>query len=105
MKITFPHLGNVYIAGKAFFEELGQEVIPPPRCSRNTLEIGTKYSSETICLPLKIMIENYIESIEKGVDTILITGSCGPCRFGFYSILEKYILNDLGYDVDLFYSI
>ena len=100
MKITFPHMGNVYIAGKAFFEELGQEVIPPPICSRKTLELGTKYSSETICLLLKIMIGNFIESIEKGADTILLTGSCGPCRFGFYSILEENILNDLGYDVE-----
>lgn len=100
MKITFPHLGNVYIAGKAFFEELGQEVIPPPICNRRTLELGTKYSSETICLPLKIMIGNFIESIEKGADTILITGSCGPCRFGYYSILEEFILKDLGYDVE-----
>ncbi len=100
MKITFPHMGNVYIAAKAFFEELGQEVIPPPRCSRKTLETGTKYSPETICLPLKVMIGNFIESIEKGADTILLTGSCGPCRFGFYSILEKGILNDAGYDVE-----
>ncbi len=100
MKITFPHLGNVYIAGKAFLEELGQEVIPPPRCSKKTLEIGTKYSPETMCLPFKINIGNYIESIEKGADTILITGSCGPCRFGYYSVLEQSILDDLGYDVE-----
>ncbi|HSH36287.1 acyl-CoA dehydratase activase-related protein [Schnuerera sp.] len=100
MKITFPHMGNVYIAGKAFFEELGQDVVPPPRCSRRTLEIGTKYSQETICLPLKIMIGNFVESIEKGADTILLTGSCGPCRFGYYSILEENILKDLGYDVN-----
>ena len=100
MKITFPHMGNVYIAAKAFFEELGQEVVPPPMCSRRTLEIGTKNSPETICLPLKIMIGNFVESIELGGDTILLTGSCGPCRFGFYSILEKSILEDMGYNVD-----
>lgn len=100
MKITFPHLGNVYIAGKAFLEELGQEVIPPPRCSKRTLELGTKYSPETMCLPFKINIGNYIESIEKGADTILITGSCGPCRFGYYSVLEQSILDDLGYEVE-----
>lgn len=100
MKITFPHMGNVYIASKAFLEELGHEVVIPPRCSSKTLEIGTKHSSETICLPLKIMIGNFIESIEKGADTILLTGSCGPCRFGYYGILEKNILKDLGYDVD-----
>lgn len=93
-------MGNVYIATKAYFEEIGQEVVPPPICTRKTLEIGTKYSPETICLPLKVMIGNFIESIERGADTILLTGSCGPCRFGFYSILEKSILEDMGYDVD-----
>ncbi len=101
MKITFPHLGNVYIAGKAFLEELGHTVIPPPICSNRTLEIGSKYSPETMCLPFKIFIGNYIESIERGADTILITGSCGPCRFGMYSIIQRDILKKLGYDVEI----
>lgn len=101
MKITFPHLGNVYIAGKAFLEELGHEVITPPVCTSRTLELGTKYSPEMMCLPFKIFIGNYIESIEKGADTILITGSCGPCRFGLYSIMQEDILKELGYDVDI----
>lgn len=101
MKITFPHLGNVYIAGKAFLEELDHTVIPPPVCSRKTLEIGTKLSPEMICLPFKIFMGNYIESIEKGANTILLTGSCGPCRFGFYSLMQRDLLKDLGYKVDM----
>lgn len=100
MKITFPHLGNVYIAGKAFLEELGHEVIPPPICSRKTLEIGLKNSPEMMCLPFKIFIGNYIESIEKGADTIILTGSCGPCRFGLYPLMQRDILTKLGYDVN-----
>ncbi|MTI65397.1 MAG: CoA protein activase [Firmicutes bacterium] len=100
MKITFPHMGNVYIAGKGMLEDLGREVVLPPPCSKKTLEIGTKYSPESICLPLKINIGNYIESIERGADTILLTGSCGPCRYGFYSVIEKNILKELGYNVD-----
>ncbi len=54
-----------------------------------------------MCLPFKVFIGNYIESIEKGADTIIITGSCGPCRFGLYSLIQEDILKDLGYDVDL----
>lgn len=100
MKITFPHFGNVYIAGKALLEEYGHEVIAPPVCSRSTLELGTSKSPESMCMPFKIFIGNYIESIEKGADTILLTGSCGPCRFGFYSYMQKDILKKLGYDVD-----
>lgn len=101
MKITFPHMGNTYIAVKGLLEDLGNEVVLAPRCSKRTLELGTKYSPESICLPLKINIGNYIESIEKGADTIIITGSCGPCRFGFYPIMEQALLNDLGYDVNI----
>lgn len=101
MKVTFPHMGNTYIGAKVVAEELGKEVIPPPKISKKTLEIGTKHSPESICLPLKINIGNYIESISNGADTILITGSCGPCRFGFYPTIEKEILKDLEYDVNL----
>jgi len=101
VNITFPHLGNVYIVAKAFLEELGHEVVPPPVPSKKTLEIGIKLSPEMMCLPFKVCMGNYIESIENGADTILITGSCGPCRFGFYSNMQEYILKDLGYEVDM----
>lgn len=31
MKITFPHMGNIYFAAKALFDGLGVDyVIPPP---------------------------------------------------------------------------
>lgn len=100
MKITFPHLGNVYIAGKAFLEDHGHEVITPPVCSRRTLELGIKNSPEMMCMPFKIFIGNYLESIDKGADTILLTGSCGPCRFGMYSMIQRDILDRLGYNVE-----
>ena len=100
MKVTFPHLGNIYFTSKAFLEDLGHQVIPPPVSSRRTLEIGSKHSPEMMCLPFKVFIGNYIESIEMGADTIIIVGSCGPCRFGFYSAIQDDILKDLGYDID-----
>lgn len=93
-------MGNQYMATKVLLDELNVENILPPECSKDTLEIGTKYSPESICLPLKINIGNYIESIRQGADTILISGSCGPCRFGYYSIQQKEILNELGHDLN-----
>ncbi len=100
MKVTFPHMGNQYIATKVLFEELGVDIIVPPVCSKETLEIGTKYSPESICLPLKINIGNFIESIQQGADTILMSGSCGPCRFGYYTMLQKEILQEIGHNID-----
>lgn len=101
MIVTFPHMGNIYVLVKTLFDEVGIDYIIPPKCSKKTLEIGTKYSPEMACLPLKINIGNFIESIEKGADTVIITGACGPCRFGYYAELHREILKDLGYDVEV----
>jgi len=100
MKVTFPHMGNQYVATKVLLDELGVDSVIPPQCSKETLDIGTKHSPESICLPLKMNIGNYIESIRQGADTIVITGSCGPCRFGYYSILQKEILKTMGHQLD-----
>lgn len=100
MKITFPHLGNVYIGVKALLDGLGLEYVIPPFTSKRSLEIGSLYSPEEICLPFKINIGNYIQSIEQGADTIIITGSCGPCRFGEYCELQINLLKKLGYDLN-----
>lgn len=101
MKITFPHMGNQYIATKVVLEEVGVDIVVPPECSKQTLNMGTKLSPEFMCLPLKVNIGNYLESIKQGADTIVLAGSCGPCRFGYYSILQKEILKDMGHDIHI----
>jgi predicted nucleotide-binding protein (sugar kinase/HSP70/actin superfamily) len=100
MKITFPHLGNVCFGAAALFKGLGIDYVMPSFSNRKTLELGSSHSPEEMCLPFKIMIGNYIESIEKGADTVIITGSCGPCRFGEYCELQMKLLRKLGYNVD-----
>ncbi|GCD11844.1 acyl-CoA dehydratase activase-related protein [Clostridium tagluense] len=99
MKITFPHLGNTYLAAKALFDGLGIECIIPPFSSKEALELGSKFSPEEMCLPYKIMMGNYLQSIEKGADTIIIVGSCGPCRFGEYCELQINALKKMGHDL------
>ncbi|WP_422443839.1 acyl-CoA dehydratase activase-related protein [Thermoanaerobacterium sp. DL9XJH110] len=101
MKITFPHMGNIYIPIKTFFEQLGVEVIVPPICNKRTLELGVKHSPEFACLPLKINIGNFIESLEKGADVIVMAGGSGPCRFGYYAQVQREILKDLGFHFDM----
>lgn len=100
MKITFPHLGNTCFGAKALFDGLGIDYVIPPLSNKAALEIGSLHSPEEMCLPFKIMIGNYIQSIEQGADTVLIVGSCGPCRFGEYCELQMNLLKKLGYDLD-----
>jgi len=100
MKITFPHMGNLDIALKAILEGLGQEVLLPPPITKKTLNLGVKYSPECACLPFKINLGNFIESLEQGADTILMIGDGGrgSCRLGFYGCIHISILRELGYD-------
>lgn len=93
-------MGNVYIAAKALFDGLEVDYVIPPLCNKSALEIGSFYSPEEICLPFKIMIGNYMESIKQGADTIILTGSCGPCRFGEYCELQINLLKKLGHNLD-----
>ncbi|OPZ74045.1 MAG: hypothetical protein BWY80_00741 [Firmicutes bacterium ADurb.Bin456] len=99
MRVTFPHMGNLYIPLKAVFQTLGVDVVVPPPSSKRTLTLGSKYGPEFACLPLKLNLGNFIEAAGLGADTVVMAGGCGPCRFGYYAQIEKAILKDLGYDL------
>ncbi|GFP25358.1 hypothetical protein HKBW3S25_00830 [Candidatus Hakubella thermalkaliphila] len=101
MKVSFPRLGSATLAIKTLFESLGWEVVPPPPSSKRTLTLGTRYSPEFICFPFKVNVGNYLEALEKGADTIVMLGGCGPCRFGYYAQIQRLILQDLGYQFDM----
>jgi len=101
MRITFPHLGNMYIAVKALLEDLGVDYVIPPFNNKKALELGTKHAPEMACLPLKINIGNFIQAYELGADTILMAGGCGPCRFGYYCEMHREILKDAGYEMEV----
>jgi len=101
MKVTFPHMGNAWIVIQTLFESLNVEVVVPPINSKRTLQLGTRLSPESACLPLKLNLGNYIEAVNEGADTIVITGGIGPCRFGYYGEVERQILQDAGYAYDV----
>ncbi|HHV62188.1 MAG TPA: CoA protein activase [Firmicutes bacterium] len=102
MKVTFPHMGNLYIPLRALFENLGLTVIVPPKSSKRTLTLGTRNSPEFACLPLKVNVGNFIEAFELGADAVVMAGGVGPCRFGYYGEVEREILEDLGYNFEMF---
>lgn len=102
MRLTYPHMGEAYIAVKSMLDDIGVESVIPAFTTNSTLSLGSSISPETVCLPYKIMLGNYINSIKAGADTILITGSCGPCRFGYYGPMQKQALEEAGYkDIDI----
>lgn len=101
MKVTFPYMSNSHITIKNLLEGLGNEVISPPKPSKLTLSYGTKYAPEFACVPFKITLGTYIETLEMGADTIVSTGGVGPCRAGLYTTLQEKILRNIGYEFDM----
>jgi predicted nucleotide-binding protein (sugar kinase/HSP70/actin superfamily) len=97
MKLTFPHMGNMYISVKVLLDSLKISYVVPPNCNKKTLAYGTKHSPESICLPFKIILGDFLQGIENGADTVLFGGGCGQCRLGYYGDLFAEILKDLGY--------
>ncbi len=101
MRVTFQHVGNLWLGLKAVAEKIGFDMVVPPLTSQRTLQLGTRYSPEMVCLPFKLTLGNMIEALELGADTLITIGQYGPCRFGYYHRLQELILRDLGYEFEL----
>lgn len=92
MKITYPHLGNAYIAIEALLRALGHEPITPPLGTARTLERGSELSPEQICLPFKIILGNMLEGLSLGAEAVWMIGGWGPCRLGYYGEIQRILL-------------
>jgi predicted nucleotide-binding protein (sugar kinase/HSP70/actin superfamily) len=101
MKLTYPHMGNLYIVIRALLESLGIELLLPPPTTRKTVDLGVRYAPEFACFPLKLNLGNFIEARELGADTILMAGGVGPCRFGYYAQIQRDILADIGLPMEM----
>jgi len=97
-KVTFPHMGDYWVAIKSIAELTGAEVIIPPRITRRTIELGARHSPEFVCVPFKYNLGNFIEALDRGANVICQVG--GGCRFSYYAEVQETILRDLGYDFE-----
>lgn len=94
--ISFPHLGDYHVPIEFFLKKMvKQKVVPSPPITRKTIELGTKYSPDFVCIPFKYNLGNFIEALENGATVLLQAG--GGCRYGYYAEVQEQILKDLGY--------
>lgn len=100
-RVTFPHMGESYRAFKMLLEDLGNQVILPPRPSKRTLDYGVQHAPEFACFPLKVLMGTYVETCQMGAEIIVTSGGVGPCRAGQYGQIHKRILHHIGYPVEL----
>ncbi|GAJ03999.1 unnamed protein product, partial [marine sediment metagenome] len=98
-KIGIPRLGMYNDCLKNLFKELGCEVIDCPPVTKKTSQIGCRHINELFCYPAKVVLGSMVELLDKGAEEIVMYVTQNPmCRFQTYPILQKQILEDLGYD-------
>ena len=98
-RVTLPRYGEYNCAFKYLLEKgLDCTYIMPPPLTKHTLDIGTKYSPEFVCTPFKTTLGSFIEAIENGAETLIMTH--GDCRLGYYAELHEQILRDMNYEFE-----
>ena len=101
MKLSFPHMGTVWVPMKALCQELGIDLVIPPQNTTRTLSLGVKHAPEGLCIPFKITLGNFLEALELGADTLIQAGGAGICRLGRYAKTQEWVMRDLGYQFDM----
>lgn len=99
--VSFPHMGNICIPVSAMLKTMGANVLLPPVNNKETLSLGTRHSSETVCLPYKMNLGNYIHALESGANVLLMFQAPGTCRLGNYASMAESKLRELGYDFEM----
>ena len=97
MRVSMPHMGNLYVPLRALARRLDLDFVVPPPTSQRTLSLGVRYSPEGMCIPFKLTLGNLIEAADLGADTLLMPAGSGICRLGYYYKTQEQILHDLGY--------
>ena len=92
--ISFPHLGDYHIPIAKLLRKLTKkEVIPAPPITKKTIELGSKYAPDTVCVPFKYNLGNYIEALDNGATILFQAG--GGCRYRYYAEVQEKILKDV----------
>ncbi len=103
MKVSYAHMGTSVMAVNALARTLDYEIVPPTPPTESTLTLGVRHSPEFACIPFKIVLGTYIESLERGARLLVSGGGRGPCRAGYYGEMHRRILLDLGYEHEMLF--
>jgi len=99
--VSFPHMGNICIPVSAMLKTMGAKIYLPPSNNKDTLTLGTRNSAESVCLPYKMNLGNYIHALEAGANVLLMFQAPGTCRLGNYASMAESKLKELGYDFEM----
>ncbi len=100
-RLLVPYIGPASEVVASVFRSLGHdaESLPPP--DAESLIRGRRYTSGKECLPMPLTLGSLLQRLERAKDgerfVYLMTSTNGPCRFGVYNLLNKIVLERLGW--------
>jgi len=101
-KIFIPYMSDHAYVLKAAFEanDVFAEVMPPS--DDETLYWGRKYTLGRECFPAIVTTGDMVKVLKRQdfnpeSSAFFMGGSSGPCRFGQYSMLQRLVLDNLGF--------
>lgn len=99
--VAFPKLGNYFNPiRKLIINTTHLKVIEMPKITKKTIALGSKNSPDTVCVPFKYNLGNFIEALDKGATVLFQAG--GGCRYRYYAEVQETILKDLGYQFTMY---
>jgi len=102
-KVYVPYMSDHAVAFAAALKACGTDAEPLPEPSRESLAWGKKFTSGKECFPCQVTTGDLVHKVkEPGFDSeqsaFFMPSAGGPCRFGQYHLLQRTILDKLGYD-------
>jgi len=109
--LVMPPMGTLVNAiGTAVFRSRGIKATPLPAANDEILKLGRGYTSCKECLPLILTVGSLVKYLQEREDkdellVYFMPTATGPCRFGQYSPFTAELMEELGIDNVVLYSL
>jgi predicted CoA-substrate-specific enzyme activase len=101
--VYLPYMSDHAHALAAAFKANGVNAVVMPESNEETVKLGRRYTSGKECYPAIVTTGDMVRQVmSKGFDrkgaAFFMGGSSGPCRFGQYNMLQRMVLDEIGYE-------
>jgi len=98
MRLGIPRFGHYSGLVQSLADQLGLDIVMPPRVTPEIIASGVAVSSDMVCFPFKATLGQFIWCLEHGATDLLMWDNQGLCRQKHYYQLQELILRQLGYN-------
>ena len=100
-QMLVPYIGPASDAVAAVFRGVGLNAEALPAPDAESLRRGRRYTSGKECLPMPLTLGSLLQRLEQAEAderfVYLMPSTDGPCRFGAYNLLNRIVLDRLGW--------